>query len=221
MLVLCRVIFTAAFGYSVYRIAGLDQGLGQAGDLSFAGHLAICVVLALLTGLTWAPYFGERITRPVEGRLTEGSVIDVRDRILRRIQWLERKGHRRLALAACFLEGIRRPWLPSAFVIGLRNSKAGTWLEKVYAREVFRFNNAQNCVDAFAILKRHGIDPGPHKNYEINRVLRSMGKRENSDAPSNPVPPVGPPPAGRQGGRIRLSRRAGPEPSDNHEGDRP
>src|SRR2546425_1984417 len=43
--------------------------------------------------------------------------------------------------------------------------------------ELFRFDNAQNCLLAYEALRRHRIDPRPHHNPEVNMLLLSL-KRE-------------------------------------------
>ena len=72
--------------------------------------------------------------------------------------------------------------MPSAFVIGLKNARPGSWLEKVFAREVFRFHNTQHCIQAYLALKRHGIDPRPHPNQEINVALLSLDRPDRPEA---------------------------------------
>ena len=182
MLVILRIIFGAGLVYGFYQVRENAQSNPEAGDLMNALYLAVCVVMGILNAIVWAPYFGAKISEPLTGTLTTGPSFDPRNRWVRLILWCERRRHRRLALLLCFLEGVRHPCLPAAFVLGLRNARPGTWWEKVFARELFRFDNAQNCLQAYAVLKRHRVDPGKHPRPEVNLVLRSLEK------PARPEP---------------------------------
>src|SRR2546425_9612258 len=72
------------------------------------------------------------------------------------------------------------------------------------ALELFRFDNAQNCLLAYEALRRHRIDPRPHHNPEVNMLLLSL-KRELRPAPEAvSVPPAPPAAALKRDRRIRL-----------------
>jgi hypothetical protein len=107
----------------------------------------------------------------------------------------------------CFIEGVRQPHLPTAFVIGMNNARKGSWLEKVYAREVFKFSNAQHCLAAYNVLKTHGIDPRPHASPGVNLVLVSSEHEVKPAPPPVDVPPAPPPPNLQRNPRIDI----GPE----------
>jgi hypothetical protein len=104
----------------------------------------------------------------------------------------------------CFIEGVRAPWLPTAFNLGLKHAKPGSWFEKVYAREVFKFNNAENCMRAFKALKGQGIDPRPHHNPDVNTVLLSLERGPAPEPEVLAVPPAPPPPQLQRDPRIRI-----------------
>lgn len=204
MLIALRIVFGAAFVY--YLATGWDTGPtpDQKGDLANAFNLAVLLVLGLVNAMVWAPYLGAKIAGPFTGVLTDGTYVERRNHLLRLVYWLQDRGCRRLTVFFCFLEGIHHPDLPAAFAIGLKNAKPGSWFEKVYARELFRFDNAQNCIQAFAALKRHGLDPGRHHNPEINIVLLSLGRAAKPE-PSKIVVPTAPSPqALRRNPQIRL-----------------
>jgi hypothetical protein len=80
--------------------------------------------------------------------------------------------------------------MPTAFIIGLENAREGTWFEKVFAREVYRFDNTQNCLWAYQVLKRHGVNPGVHPRPEVNLTLRSVEKEVAPPQPPIPIPPA-------------------------------
>ena len=87
--------------------------------------------------LSWAP----KISGPITDLMTSGDA-HRREKSRPAVDpVVQQRGCRRVTLFLCFLEGVRQPWMPTAFIIGLQNSKPGSWFEKVYAREVFRFNN--------------------------------------------------------------------------------
>jgi hypothetical protein len=118
---------------------------------------------------------------------------------------------------------VRHPNLPAAFVVGMNNARPGSWLEKVFAREVWRFNNITNCVRAHEILRtRHRIDPGTHEQAEINLALMSQVREPAPALPPLAVPAAPPAPLPKRNARIRLfggatSPDAKPNPSEGKE----
>jgi hypothetical protein len=204
MLILLRIVFGVTL-FLVMRAAYRNgQNNLQAGDLLNAGYVALSVILAVANALVWAPYFGGKIADPLTGVITTGAFVDRKNYLLRFIYWLQERGFRRLTTFFCFLEGIHYPNRPAAFVIGLKHAKPGSWLEKVYAKEVFKFDNAQNCIVAYQALKRHNIDPGTHQNPEINLVLISVNRSAKPEPEKLAVPPAPPPPTIKRNSRIEL-----------------
>ncbi len=204
MLIVLRILFGAAFLYLL--ATGWDAGptSAQKGDLTNALNVAFLLVVGLANAVVWAPYLGAKISGPITGVLTDGTFVERRNYLLRLIYWLQYHGHRRLTVFFCFLEGIHNPDRPAAFCLGLKNARPGSWLEKVYAREVFKFDNAQNCVQAYAALKSRGIDPGRHHNPEINIVLLSLERSVKPEPSKIVVPQAPPPPPLRRNAQIRL-----------------
>ena len=88
--------------------------------------------------------------------------------------------------------------------MGMKNARPGSWFEKVFAREVFRFHNTQNCVQAYLALRRRGIDPRPHPNQEINIVLLSLERPQRPEAETIAVTPAVHPPPLKRNPNIRL-----------------
>jgi hypothetical protein len=207
MLILLRIVFGAALLYEMeegVRAAATSTG---AGDTTGAYYLAICVAIGILNALVWAPYLGDKVSGPLAGMITESTYVEQRNWVLAMIRWLDARKYRRLVLAASFLEGIRHPNSPTAFLVGFNNARQGSWLEKVYAREVFRFNNTQKCVEAYQALRRRGIDPRPHHNQEVNILLLSLEKPPRPEAPIVPVPPAPPAAPVQRNPRIRLFKK--------------
>jgi hypothetical protein len=174
------------------------------GDLTNAFDLSICVILSIAAAVTWAPLLGEKLSGPITGTITDGSFSDKKDWLIGALRYFENRGRRRIVLALAFMEGVRRPWLPMGFVMGLRNAREGSWLEKVFAREVFKFDNSQHCLNAFRILTRRGIDPRPHKNPQINLVLMSLDKQAAPEREPVVIPAADPPPDLQRDHRIKL-----------------
>jgi hypothetical protein len=201
---LLRIGFPAALLYVMKLARDNARVAPDTGDLTNAYYVALSVSLAIGLAIVWAPFVGGKLADPLAGVYTEGAFAEQRRRLLRLCRWLETRGWRRLATWFCFLEGVNHPWLPTAFVIGLRNARPGSWLEKVYAKEVFKFDNAQHCLRAYDALRRHGIDPGPHHRGDVNLLLRGHQRVVRPDPEPVALPPAPPPPAPKRNPRIRL-----------------
>lgn len=209
MLVILRLLLGAAFLWAVQQgRRDFDPNAGV-GDMTGAFYAGLWVILAIANALVWAPYFGSKLADPLTGVLTRGQFKERKNYVLRLIHWLEKRQFRRSTAAACFFQGILHPERPAAFVLGLKNSKPGSWLEKVYAQEVFRFENAQNCVQAYLSLRRHGIDPGLHRNPDINLVLMSLDRTAKAD-PEKLLVPTASAPELKRNPRIQLFHQASP-----------
>src|SRR5512133_3155856 len=120
MLVLLRIVFGAALVYELIQGAAAAPNANDAGDLTGAFYLAICVGLGILNATVWAPYLGAKVSGPLTAMITESTYLEATNWVLRLIRWLEARGHRRLLICFCFLECVRHPSAPAAFVVGLR-----------------------------------------------------------------------------------------------------
>lgn len=212
-----RLIFGAGLLHGFWQVWRNAQAEPDTGDLANAFWLSVCVILALANGAVWAPWIGARIAGPITGTLTNGTYADRKNHLLRLLRWLDDRRHRRWALVVGFLEGIHHPELPAAFVVGLMNARAGSWLEQVFAREVFRFDNIQHCLQAYAVLKRHGIDPRPHRNPEVNLALISAERQVRPEPDRLAVPPAPEPPPLERNPQIRLFE-TNPDPDPRPDG---
>jgi len=204
ILIALRIVFGAALAYAFSNVWQNEQSAPQTGDLANAFYLAVCVILAIANAVVWAPYFGDRVSGPLTGMMTRGTYADRKNLLLRLIHWIERHRLRRLTRWFCFLEGVHHPDRPAAFVIGLQHAAKGSWLEKVYALALFRFDNARNCLLAYETLKHHGIDPCPHHNPEVNMLLLSLEREVRPEPEPVVVPPAPPAPALKRDPRIKL-----------------
>ena len=211
ILLVLRILFGAGLAYGFVKVLQNEQTAPQTGDLTNAFYLALCVILAVANGVVWAPVLGEAISEPLTGVMTKSTYVDRKNHLLRFVHWLENRGLRRWTLFFCFLEGIRCPHRPAAFVIGLNNARPGSWLEKIYALELFKFDNAQHCMMAYEALRRRGINPRPHHNPEVNLVLLTLDREVRPAPEPIPVPPAAPAPPPKRDRRIRLFATANPD----------
>jgi hypothetical protein len=208
MLVLLRIIFTGIFFYCVVQARDNAHHNLVSGDLENAFWLGLTVIVAVACAIVWAPYLGAKVADPLTGGMVNSPPAERKNLLLLLIRWLDKKEKwPGLTRWLCFVEGVRSPWLPTAFSLGLKHSKPGSWLEKIYAREVFKFNNAEHCLQAFAALQRHGIDPRPHHNPDVNTVLLSLERGPAPDPEILPVPEAPPPPPIKHDERIRIGVR--------------
>lgn len=190
------------WAYKEARVNALDNPMY--GDIANAYWVAVVVALAVANGIVWAPFLGEKVGDPLAGGTINAEYKEPKNWVLKLIRWLEAKGARGPARWLCFVEGVRKPFLPAAFLVGMNNARPGSWLEKIYAQEVFRFNNAQNCLIAYNILKRHGIDPRPHANPGVNLVLISQEHEIKPDPSVLNVPLAPEAPKPERDKRIKL-----------------
>ena len=207
MLVLLRIIFTGLFLYCMWQAREDAPSATATDDLSVAFWLVLGIITGLACAAVWAPFLGAKVADPLTGGWTDSQLEERKNYLLQAIRWLDRRHKHALVRWLCFFEGIRAPWLPTAFILGLKNAKHDSWLEKIYAREVWRFNHTENCVRAFQVLQRHGIDPRPHNNNEVNIALVSLDRRVAPERTPLEVPPAPRAPTLERDERIRLGRR--------------
>lgn len=204
MLLIFRILFTGLF-VGLLAHAAREAHLNLSNDIGNAGNFVLAVLIGIAAAATWAPVLGEVVAGPMTGTLTDGSVSQDNTGLIRWIRRLEARGWRRLVVVLCFVEGVRHPRLPAAFVLGMNNTRPGSWLERVFSEEVFRFNNVANCVRAHDILKlRHDVNPGLHREAEVNLAIRSHIREPRPEAAILAVPAAPPPPPLQRNERIRL-----------------
>lgn len=212
MLVFLRLVFGAAL-FHVFTLVQQNAVSGRdSADLVNAGLLALCVALGLLNAVVWAPFLGRLLADPLTGAFTEGAYVDTRNPVIALARKLHHRGWRRTACFFAFLEGVRHPDLPGAFVVGLKAARPGSWLEKVFAREVWRFDNAENCLWAWKILAARGLDPGLHRRPEVNLLIHSVQREKQPEPAPFALPPAPAPAPPPRNPRIRLFPGADPAP---------
>lgn len=204
MLALLRLVFGFAL-FSVFAKAIEVAGpMPTTEGTTDAGYLALAVVLGIANAVVWAPLVGRWMADPLTGAFTTGHPEDLRNRVVQFVHKLGARGWRRAALLFAFLEGVRHPDLPAAFVLGLKHAQPGSWLEGVFAREVWRFDHAENCLRAWKILRQRGGDPGAHRRAEVNLLILSQTREKGPDPEALKVTPAPPAEAPRRNLRIQL-----------------
>jgi hypothetical protein len=214
MLFLLRIIFTGAFVWLLWSAAN-EASANLDADVANAGRFALAIVVGFVAALTWAPLVGDTVAGPATGLMTDGSVSDDNPRLVRWAKRSEARGRRGLAVLLAFLEGVRRPRLPAAFVIGMNNARPGSWLEYVFAREVWRFNSVVNCLRAYDIMVlHHDRRPPMHSVPEVNLALMANLRQPPAEAEILPLPAAPPPPPLQRNQRIKLFADEPPDATD-------
>jgi hypothetical protein len=202
-LFLVRIPLTLLFAWSLAK-AVLRESEISGGDMVFLiGYaLAGAVVMAIL----WAPVIGEKLSDPLTSTLTRETSLPPRtNNLVRWITWLQHRGYHRPALLLIFIEGIRHPDLPQPALLGLRSVRPGSFLEKCLAKEVYKFNNVQNCLYAYRILtERHGLTPPLHKHPEVNLALMSLNREPPPEPAKIELKPTAEPAPPPRNPRIKL-----------------
>src|ERR1051326_4561421 len=99
-----RIVFGVALLYEMVQGARSAPGTGEAGDLTGAFYLAVCVGLAILNAFVWAPFLGAKVSGPLTGMITESNFRERTNWVLRLLHWFEGKGWRRAAVCFSFWE---------------------------------------------------------------------------------------------------------------------
>ena len=214
MLIFVRIPLTLLYIYSIYR-ASVSNTVYSGGQM--IGLVLYILLGAIVMGALWAPVIGAKLSEPITSTLTqETSLPPDPNRLVGRIRRMQRRGHHRLALLLIFAEGMRHPDLPQAAILGLRSVRPGSLLEKWFAREVYRFNNVQNCLHAYAILKeRHGIILPLHRQPEVNLAIIGLDRKPPPEPDKLPLPPAETPALPARNPRIKLFEQANAHPASD------
>jgi hypothetical protein len=203
MLVLLRLFFGFAL-FAVLAKAANVAGRDETVDALDAGYVALAVLVGIANAIVWAPFVGRLMADPLTGAFTTGHVGEMRNHVLQFANKLAARGWRRWALCFAFIEGVRHPDMPGAFVLGLKQARRGSCLEKVFAREVWRFDNAEHCLHAWKALRNHGVELGVHRRPEVNLLVHAVTRERLPDPEALAVPAAPPPPPLQRNSRIRL-----------------
>jgi hypothetical protein len=194
-MILVRIPLTILFAYSLTKATQRYSEL-NGGDMIFL--LGYALAGSVFVAILWAPVIGAKLSDPLTSTLnTETSLPPDTNVLVQSIRWLQGRGCHRPALLLVFVEGIRHPNLPQPVLLGLRSARPGSFLEKCFAKEVFKYNNIQNCLAAYKILhERHGITPPLHRQPEVNLAISNLmresppepAKYQLNSAPIKPTP---------------------------------
>lgn len=176
-------------------------------------YVLAALVLAWMAGFLWAPWVGECLAGTLTSELTQADPLPDERRIPRWIRAAEGRKWRRLVLWLCLLEILRRPRRPAVWRTGLKHAREGTWLQAWFARGVYRFQNAFDCLDAYEVLKRHGKNVPPHPVPEVERRLLLMRTEPPPERVPMPLPQAPQVQSLRRDSRIQLPQ--GMDPIDH------
>jgi hypothetical protein len=203
-LVILRIVFGAAFLFVIREAVANARAAPDTGDGANAVLLALSLIIGLANAVVWAPYIGSKLSEPLTMTLTNGAPYEHRTRLLDLARQSDQGGRRRRTVFLCLLETLCRPHQPAAYLIGLKNAQPGTWFERYFALRVFRFDNAAHSIDAYRTLRKHGMDPRPHRNPEINTILLSLERKPSVTPPPMPIGSPSLTPRLKRDPRIRL-----------------
>jgi hypothetical protein len=203
-LVILRILFGGAFLFVIREAVANAGAAPDTGDGANAVLLALALLIGLANAAVWAPFFGSKLSAPLTLTFTEGSPCAYRTRLLNLARHSEQRGRRRIAVWLCLLETLCRPNQPAAYLIGQKNAQPGSWFERYCALRVFRFDNAAHSIEAYRTLRKHGMDPRPHRNPEINAILLSLERKPSVTPHPIAVIPQSVPLRLRRDPRIRL-----------------
>jgi hypothetical protein len=204
-LVLLRILLGAAFLYVLREAAANARTAPETGDGTNAVLLALALIVGLANAAVWAPFFGARLSAPLTQTFTDGAPYEHSTRLLNLARHADQEGRRRTTIFFCLLETWWRPHQPAAFLMGLKCAQPGSWFHRHCALRVFRFDNAAHSIDAYQTLRKHGIDPRPHRNPEINAILLALDRKPSPSPPRLvPVPQLSTQPRLQRDSRIRL-----------------
>jgi hypothetical protein len=175
MMTLLRWVLSGAFVYSLGKAA---HGYSSLSALETILLMIYLLVGGIVVSILWVPVIGARIAEPLTSSIVEETTLPpTQNRLVHLIRRCQARGYHRLALLGCLCEGLRHPDLPLPPLLALRSARPGSLPEKLFAREVYRYNNITNCLHAYTILKeRHGETPPPHRNPEVNLAIMSLNR---------------------------------------------
>ena len=217
MLFFIRIPVTVLYAYYLYKSLFRSPGV-SGGDMIFL--MGVGLAGGIIVAILWAPVVGEKLADPLTSTfIQETSLPSEPGRLVQSIMRAQRRGWHRLALVLVFLEGVRRPTLPTAPLLGLRSVRPGSLLEKWLAKEVYHYNNIQNCLHAYTILReRHGVIPPLHNHPEVNLAISNLTRERPPEATTIPLKKAPPAVTPKRNSTIKLFEAAdSAEDSPSHQ----
>jgi hypothetical protein len=195
MLSLMRMLFTVGWWFCMFKAGDVARSAGN--DNLCLLYFIWALILSLPTSALWAPLIASMLCGSLAGIMGDDASIEPNYGLMSLIEWARERNCRSLVVLLCVIKAFLEPDLPSAFLLGMEYTKRGSWLERFFAEQIFRFDNTQNCVKAAEVLKRHGVNPGRHPNPEVNLLL-SSASRKTAMPSASPPSPVVPPKVGKK-----------------------
>ncbi|MEW6160111.1 MAG: hypothetical protein AB1813_21990 [Verrucomicrobiota bacterium] len=218
MILFARIVLGMAlvgFGWKLWRDGGLGFDRSSQVGLIYSGAL---ILLLVLNFLVWKKDSSHPTPMPERSDLNEPSHIlpaRTHNRLVGRLHAWERLGWKRRVLWLSVIEILRHSDLPMGYLFAMRCARQGSWLERCLARRLFRFPHLQIVLEARAVLNRHGVDPGPHPDREVNRVLLSLNRTPSTTPAPVAVPQKTPSAPPKRNPQIKLcATPPSPPPSD-------
>jgi hypothetical protein len=215
MMVLLRIFFTTWWGYIFVSFlnSSLQNTLDH--DVSLIKEMALLVLLGIPTSIVWTPWLADRLCGPLMGVITDSTYEDPVDTVGKLLFWADVNGHHKTAVLMALLKRLEGKD-SRVYRIGLRNSREGSILQKYFAIGLFTCSNAQYCVEALDVLKRHGLPANLlHHAPEVRDILRHTRKRKLIDHAPLPVPENEAPLQLARNPQIKLFKKAGERPAKN------
>ncbi len=160
------------FGYFLSKAAAAADAVDLDLFSAFV-YLLMAVPLGLGVAAAYSSAIAEWIGESVWMRHPESPGHDHPHWLAASTGWLEQQGWRWL----CFLAVWFRCF--SAWSIlhqrGLRAVRKGGRLERFFARRLYRLDNALDALRAAEVLVRHGIEPPPHSDAQVQLFIRRAG----------------------------------------------
>jgi hypothetical protein len=206
MLILLRILFTGGWLCLLFAGARAEQLHPVSGDMECLFYFTLALVLSIPMAAVWTPYLASALCGTLTGALTGADDKQFLGGRYRFLAWTQKRGLRRLTVFNSFWLGVFNPHLPKPFLVGLSHARKGSALELFFAREVYRFDNAENSRRAAEVLARHGVNPGPHWSQQVNLII-TRRSRSPSRKPL-PLTPAAPAEKLRRNPRILLFKSA-------------
>ena len=191
-ILILRVMFGLGFLWAWQEAVVASETVGlYSGAFPYVGMPMVALLfLAVANGIVWTPFIGARLVSPLTGSYIRTSYSKRKNRLVRMIHRMEKKGWRRRVVWASWLAGHIRPNEPEVFYLGLQNAAPGSGMQRYFAEKVYQFLNGRRCLEAFLILRSLGYEPAPHREQSINRIVLAHVSRKSLKPKTMPVPAI-------------------------------
>lgn len=178
MLIL-RVVFGLGFVWAWHEAVIASESVGlYSGSFPYVGLPMIAMLfLAVANAVVWAPAVGAWMVSPLTGSYLRASSSTRRNRMLRALIRMDRRGWRHRTTWGAFFSGWMHPAEPEIFYLGFQNASPGSGLQRYFARRVYQFQHGRRCLEAYRVLESLGETPPPHREQSINAIILACRER--------------------------------------------